>query len=163
MEAIKNTVFSLCLTAVFGSVLFYLLPKGSFQKLFRLIFCLFFLCSLTTPLIKGSFENWLRMRTNEREERNITIMTEDIFEKSEEFFEKELERKTREFLANRGITPEKIDVDAHISKDGSITMERFSLILAAKDVFPELDEKIEEAIGIKPELLIQKEDENEGV
>lgn len=163
METVKNTVFSLCVTAIIGSVLFHLLPKGSFQKLFRLIFCLFFLCSLTSPFIRNSFENRVGIKENEWEKKYIDIEGENIFTESEDFIEKELERKTRAFLEENGIVSNQIDVDIHISKDGNIFIERFSIVMEAKDALPELADKIEEIIGIKPEFQFGEEKNDEAI
>ena len=161
IETIKNTAFSLCLSAIFGSVLFYLLPKSSFQKLFCLIFCLFFLCSLTAPLMKGSLENWFRIPRNEEEGKNIDLITEDIFETGEEFVEKETEQKTRTFLGEHAIVPQEVIVDVHISEDGGITLNRFSIVLKESDVFPELCEEITKEIGLEPDIQIGEDEKNE--
>ena len=50
MENIRSWAFSLCVSAICGSLLNMLLPEGCGQKTFKAVLCIFLLCVILSPL-----------------------------------------------------------------------------------------------------------------
>ena len=50
MEQIRSWAFSICCSVLIGSFISMILPEGGIQKLIKNIFCIFFLCTVLSPI-----------------------------------------------------------------------------------------------------------------
>ena len=158
MENIRNWAFSLCVSAICGSLLNMLLPEGSGQKTFKFVLCIFLLCVILSPLKDIDFPDY----------NNIFIKSEyvaakddnnEFINRSEDFIEEQIKKDTSEILTEYGIDFKDIIVEVNILENQSIDITEFSLFLPKTKDTENIKSKIQEKIGISPEVIIMEEEE----
>lgn len=156
MEAIKSWAFSLCISAVVGSVMTFLLPEGSLQKTFKTVLCVFFLCVMLSPLsdikLPKTDEFFRKTKTNE------IIFTDS--EEYEKFLEDKIINSAEDALDEAGITAKDISLKINISKDGNIYINKFVLYLKEGTDAEKAAESVFKKAGIRPETVFYGDNQN---
>ncbi len=156
MEDVKSWAFSICAAAICGGILNMILPEGSTQKIYKAVFCVFFLSVIIAPIteikipdfweIEKSFEEAESFEENEFAQSTASIIEDKIIS------------DTKELLTQKGIIPKDILVKVNILKDGSIDINKFVLTLSEQ--YSGLSEEIYQKTGVMPKILISGEAEN---
>lgn len=150
IEGLKNCVFSICVSAVFGSILFYLFPDGKTTKLMKIVFGIFFICSIVNPIIdsdifKVSWDENFFDGTAETDE----LVFDDLYGETETKTEDKIISATAEILNDYGVIYNKINADINISEGGSINIERFE-VTAEETLDAKILSEIKNRVGAEP-------------
>lgn len=150
IEGIKNCAYSICAAAIFGSIMYYILPEGSLSKLYKIIFGVFFLCCIVSPVINsdildGGLETEL-MKTEDFSSENIF---EDVYGKTKDELEKNMISETAKILDSFGVIYTNIIAEVNISESGGINIERFE-VASKEPLGREIITEIKNRIGIAP-------------
>ena len=57
METVKTWAFSVSAAAICGSVISMIIPDGEQQKIYKVVFCVFFLCIVAAPFSEITIPN----------------------------------------------------------------------------------------------------------
>lgn len=156
MDTFKNWAFSICCASVSGGIIKMLLPEGSITKIFKTVFCVFFLCIVISPISDIDIDIFSFF-----EKTDEMIFSENKFiENSEEYIKSELISVTKNVLSENNISSEDILISVNISEDGSIDISKFTLILSDPKNISEIEEKIFQKTGIKPNTEVLGESKN---
>ncbi len=157
MDTLKDCIFSLCISMVLGAVLNYLLPEGSLQQLFKMVFSVFFLSALCMPIFKANNWEFTFSLENTQSIESTKNMTEKLVNTTEKQLEEEIEKSAKEILEKNGINFQKIFIKVNIEDDGSISISEFSVTIDAKEDLETVKTILIKELGIEPELNIQEE------
>lgn len=160
MEILKDCLFSLCVTMVVGAVLYYLLPEGSLQQLFKVVFCVFFLCALCVPFLKTDFRDFSFSFQNDHSEKDREAITEKLNQTTKKQLEEEMKKRTEEILEKNGIDFREIMIKVNIGEDQSISITEFSVIVEEKEDSERMKNVLLKELGIEPELVVWEEKED---
>ncbi len=155
MESVKSWAFSVCCAAIAGGIMNILLPKSNLQKIYKTIFCVFFLCVILLPVmrIKTPNENFFEFDS----EYNGVFYKNEFTDNSERFIENKIIESTEIFLRDNGIHCKDISAKVNISDDGSININKFTLTFEETVNSEFIGEALKQKIGVKPEILISGE------
>jgi len=155
MEEIKNWAFSVCCASIAGGILNLLLPEGNVQKIYKTVFCVFFLCIIFSPL---SEIKTVKIDFSENENFPEENFHENEFmQNSAEYIQNELVKSVNEILSEENLSAEDISVNVNISEEGSIDINKFALTFENFEDADSFSEKIYQKTGIKPEIIISGE------
>ena len=155
MEFIKNWAFSLCSAAICGSVMHLVLPEGNLQKVFKTVFCVFFLCTVISPLAEIKMPDFDKITLQNSKEN---IFENNIFnETTEKQIEEQIISDTNSILFDEKLFAEDILVKVNILPDGSIEINKFILTICSIEDPEKLKDKIYQKTGIKPEIILSGE------
>lgn len=157
METIRNWAFSVCAAAIVGSVMTILLPEGSIQKTFKTVLCIFFLCTVFSPLSKVKFPD-IKEFFNDNESNETVFVSDDT--SYIKFIENKLSLSVKEALDEAGIKTKDILTKVNISEDGSIYISKFALCIEDNSKSEKAFKIAYEKIGIEPEIILYGEHEN---
>ncbi len=155
METFKNWAFSICCASVSGGIMNMLLPENSSSKTFKTILCVFFLCIVISPLteLNCSIPSFFEKNIDEE-----SYSENKFIENSTDYIESELIRAAEEILAEENIETKDISVSVNISESGSIDINKFVLILSDIENIYEIENKIFQKTGVKPNITVLGED-----
>ena len=157
MDALKEFVFSLCVTMVIGAVLHYLLPEGSLQQLLKVVFCVFFLSSVCFPFLKTDFGDPSFSFETEKSKKAEESMTEELDLMTERQVEEEIKRSSEEILAKNEIDFREIRIKVNIEEDRSISITEFSVTVKGEEDSETAKSILSKEMGIEPEMKILEE------
>ena len=159
MESIKSWAFSVCCAAVIGTLLNMILPEGNLQRMFKCVFCVFFLCTVLTPLSKIEISDFFDKK-NEITDFNFEE-TDGINQSTEKFLENKILSSVSETLSFEGISYEDIFIKINISDDGSIDINKFKLTIKNPEEEQKAFKLICDRVGVEPEIIFSGENKNE--
>lgn len=159
MEELKSWAFSVCAAVVCGAVLNMLVPESNLQKTFKCVICVFILCVLVSPLSKIKFPD-IKDMNNEYYAGESELSENEFSELSAGLIEEKILNDTSELLKDEKINFDDISVKINISENGSIDINKFTLTLKNSDGLNSVKEKVEQKIGIEPEIVVSGESEN---
>ena len=155
MEFIKNWAFSVCSAAICGSVMYLVLPEGNLQKVFKTVFCMFFLCTVISPFAEIKIPDFDKITLQTTEEK---ALENNIFnETTEKHIEEQIIYDTDSVLFEENLFAEDILVKVNILPDGSIEINKFILTICSIEDSEKLKDKIYQRTGIKPEIIFSGE------
>ena len=153
MDEIRNWAFSICSAAICGAVMNIILPEGSTQKIFKSVFCMFFLCCVISPLLTMDFFNEKNFfAALEIEDADENSLESGFYEPSARIMEEEIRTKTENILRNENVEFGNISVRVNILESGGIEINEFSI--AVYDIPESVKEKIGNETGLIPEVKI---------
>ncbi|MBR3962912.1 MAG: stage III sporulation protein AF [Oscillospiraceae bacterium] len=158
METVKNWAFAVCCASIFGAILNFLLPESGVQKIYKTVFCVFFLCVLISPLSEIDFSKFgeLNIKNDKIYDENLN---ENEFNKnSAEYIEKEIFRSAKEIIEEENLDFNDISVKVNISEVGSINITKFALTFNDLENPDYLAEKIRDKTGLRPEIFVSGEE-----
>lgn len=159
MEILKNWAFSICCASVSGGIINMLLPENSLTKTFKTVFCVFFLCIIISPFSEIDKNDLLLFDDISLENEDFS---ENMFiENSAEYIESEITAATNKILSEENIDVKDILINVNISEDGNINISKFTLILSDIENISDIEQKIFQETGIKPDITIFGENKNE--
>lgn len=153
MDGIRSWAFSVCAASICGAVLNIILPEGSTQKIFKTVFCVFFLCCVISPLLKMNLFKDAVFSDISAEYGGDENFEESLYGSSAEMFQNEIKAKTRAVLKDAGVDFYDIYVGVNILKEGGIEINGFS-ISTNSDIPAEIKERIGNETGLIPEVKI---------
>ena len=154
MDEIKSWTFSICSASIFGAIMNIILPEGSTQKIFKSVFCVFFLCCLISPLLNMNLFNEKNILNSFDYEYREKDDTENrLYESAARTIEDEIRSKTEEILRQENIEYSNISVRVNILEGGGIEIIEFR-ITAYSDISESLKEKIGNETGLIPDVEI---------
>ena len=156
METFRNWAFSVCCAAIFGGILNFILPEGGTQKIYKTVFCVFFLCIILTPIADIDFSKFDIQETYFKSDE-LDLSENEFNNGSAEYIENEILSSTKEILKNENLNFEDISIKINILKDGSINISKFALTFNDIENPDSLIEKIRQKTGIAPEIIISGE------
>lgn len=158
MTEVKNWAFSVCCSAVIGTILSMILPAGSLNKTFKTVFYVFFLCTVLSPLSEIKFSDYIGVnKFNNNIEFNET---KDINSSMAKYLENKIVSSSEEVLNNEGIFYEDIFIKINIRDNESIDINKFELTIKNPEDASKIKSLIYEKIGIEPEIILSGENKN---
>lgn len=142
---------------ILGAVLNYLLPEGSLQQLFKMVFCVFFLCTLCMPFFKEDDWNFTFYAENTQSVETAENMTEKLVSATKKQLEEEITESAKEILEKNGIDFQKIFVKVNIESDKSISISEFSVTVDAAENSETVKNILIKELGMEPKLTIREE------
>lgn len=158
MENIKSWAFSVCCAAVIGTLLNMILPEGSLQRMFKCIFCVFFLCTVLNPLSEIEIPEILD--TGFFTQNFDFSKNNEINYQSEKYLEDKIISSAKGILDSEEIFYEDIFIKINISDDGSIDINKFELTIKNPEEEQKALDLIFDTTGVKPEIIILGESKN---
>ena len=153
MDEIRNWAFSICSAAICGAVMNIILPEGSTQKIFKSVFCVFFLCCVISPLLTMDFLNEKNFfAALEIEDADENSLESGFYEPSARIMEEEIRTKTENILRSENVEFGNISVRVNILESGGIEINEFSI--AVYDIPESVKEKIGNETGLIQEVKI---------
>lgn len=154
MDEIKSWAFSVCSASICGAIMNIILPEGSTQKIFKSVFCVFFLCCVISPLFTMDFFNEKNILNSfDYEYREKDGIESEIYESAAKTMESEIRSKTEEILRRENIEFSNISVRVNILESGGIEIIEFR-ITANSDISESVKEKIGNETGLIPDVEI---------
>lgn len=151
MDGIRMTATALCITAVITAVLFMLLPSEKYRGVMKFAVSLFLLCGLIAPFTGGGFSFSLDLPQTDTQDR-----TEKTVEAAQSYLagmvEERLSLSLEEALALKGTKGVKIRADIHMEEDGSIFIDRITVLDCDEDDRPAVHAYIKEQTGVSPDF-----------
>ncbi len=154
MEEIKSWACSVCAAAVCGAVFKMMFPEGNLQKIFKCVICVFFLCTVISPLMEIELPDFKNIADSEYDFPKENTEFNDI---SAKVIEEQIIADTSELLLDDGIVLSDISVKINISGSGGIDINKFALTLDRNYDFNMIKEKVKQKIGIEPEIFVSGE------
>lgn len=155
MESVKTWAFSVCCAAIVGGMMNILLPKSNLQKIYKTVFCVFFLCVILSPVLKIKTLN--RNFFEFDSEYGDALYENEFTDNSEKYIESEIIKSSKIFLQDNGIDYKDISAKVNISDDGSININKFTLTFEKQVNSEFIGEALQQKIGVEPEILISGE------
>lgn len=155
MESVKTWAFSVCCAAIVGGIMNILLPKSNLQKIYKTVFCVFFLCVILSPVLKIKTLN--RNFFEFDSEYGNDLYENKFTDNSEKYIESEIIKSSKIFLQDNGIDYKDISAKVNISDDGSININKFTLTFEKQVNSEFIGEALQQKIGVEPEILISGE------
>ncbi len=154
MDDIKNWAFSICSASICGAIMNIILPEGSTQKIFKSVFCVFFLCCVVSPLFgMDIFSEKDILNSFDFEYKEEEGTENKFYESSIKAMEDEIRNRTEQVLKDNGIDFTNISLKINILEDGGIEISEFSVFVYS-DIAEEIKEKIGNETGLIPEVKI---------
>lgn len=158
MDEIKSWAFSVCTASICGAAMNIILPEGSTQKVFKSVFCVFFLCCVISPLLNMDFINGGDILNSfEAEYEEESGLENRLYESSAAAMEEDIKTKTASILDEAGVNFSNISIKINILEGGGIEINEFS-VTAASEIPDGLKEKIGSETGLIPEVKIAGDD-----
>lgn len=156
MQDVRNAVMTLLLCAVCGLLFHFLLPEGGVSRTAKTLVSLIMLCAVCAPL----FGVWEHLRGFESDNRVFGEFGERDTTFPAALYEREAEAAVGEvcdaIVGKYTNVPRRIEVDAHISEDGAIRIDRVRITFEA---LPEGRDNIETEIYreccVIPEIRVE--------
>jgi len=156
MEEIRNWAFSVCTASICGAVMNIILPEGSTQKVFKSVFCVFFLCCIISPLLDANLFSEDILKSFEAEYKYDSGLESRLYESSAAAMEEDIKAKTNLILKEAGVNFSTISIKINILDGGGIEINEFS-VTAPSEFSDELKNKIGSETGLIPEVKIMGE------
>ncbi len=157
METVKNWAFSVCCASIFGGILNYILSDGGVQKIYKTVFCVFFLCILISPVSDIDFSKITDFKLSNMEQYKINFEENEFNQNSVEYLKNEIFYSTKEILDNENLDFDDISIKINILEDGSINITKFALTFKNLEDPGSLIKKIQQKTGLAPEIIISGE------
>ena len=154
MDGIRAWCAALCLAALGCSAVGLLAPKNGTGKLLRLITMTFFLCCMLMPLLKLHSVESLDF-DGLPPEVTAELLEDTVTQQLQRQVEDAVIALTRESLAKREITAEKIEVITDTSENGGIYIQQVTITVdkqtapVAKSVGEVLAEQLETTVTVE--------------
>lgn len=151
MDGIRMTATALCITAVITAVLFMLLPSEKYRGVMKFAVSLFLLCGLIAPFTGGDFSfsfDLPQTNTQDRTEKTVEAAQSYLAGMVEERLSLSLEQA----LALKGTKGVKIRADIHMEEDGSILIDRITVLDCDEDDRSAVHAYIKEQTGVSPDF-----------
>lgn len=154
METVKQWAMGITVSAVIGTVILVVTPKGSTEKTVRTAVALFLLCAITTPFMTGVDFSGIFSGIKKPE----PIVTDKIESQIAEQTEIAVKEKIDEILLENGINSAEINIDISMNKDKELTVDMVE-IFADKNFsnsFENAQKKIKSETGIDVKIEVKK-------
>lgn len=160
METVKTWAFSVSAAAICGSVISLIIPDGEQQKIYKVVFCVFFLCIVAAPFSEITIPNLDEIASFFKPEVQKTAEENIFTENNFSIIEDEIVSSVNEIIESEGIFAKDISVKINISENGGIDINKFVLTLDRTENISAIKEKILQKTGIEPEIIISGENDN---
>lgn len=157
MDEIKKWAFSVCCAAVAGGIMNMFLPKGNSEKIFKSVFCVFFLGVIISPLSELTADFPEYIKNFEEKEKSGIYDINDFTSNSETFIENRIKEDTETVLYEYGYTAKDIFISVNILNDGSINIDKFALTFEKTENSDEIKKAVFQKTGIEPEIIYDGE------
>ncbi|MCI8554467.1 MAG: hypothetical protein HFJ80_05925 [Clostridiales bacterium] len=133
MEAVREWAVGLCAAAVVCTILQMLGPKEGMGRIFRILTVAFFICCLTSPLLKLKSLGELSLPRIESSGSSERLQDQVEAQLSRQI-DLALKQVADDTLKNYGIAAAKITAQTDTSEDGGIYITRITLYLDKQNI-----------------------------
>ncbi len=155
MEAIKSWALIICFASVACTMLEIITPDGKMEKMMKLVFGVFMLCAIITPLITTLKNIDISLKTNDYE-YNIKEYKNEFDTKINEVAIDKIKDLVLNELSLINIKPRKIDVFMDMKDKDCISIKEITVTLDKQNLNKQEEVKkvIEEKLGIKTNIIV---------
>lgn len=152
MNAVQQWTAGICLAVLAVSLLQHLMPEGAMRRMAELAAGAFFLCAVLVPLMRAApdFSFLLRFSSETVEEE----YAETVQRQKEQAVQESVTSLIAAELAKEGIPVEGIEVVVNTGEDGSIHMNKITVILPEESAgaCPRASSILSSVLGLEAEV-----------
>ncbi|MBP9989512.1 MAG: hypothetical protein KBT46_08440 [Ruminococcus sp.] len=154
MDTVKQWTIGIAVSAVVGTVILFLTPKGATEKTVRTCVALVLLCAVMTPFMSGIDFDSIFIKTKNPEK----IDTAEIESHLAQQTKIALKEKIEEILDNNGIISAKINIDISMNENREMRVEKFEIFADEKykNNFKKAEDEIKSLTGIDVNIGVKK-------
>lgn len=136
MQFFKQWAVSVCATGIIGTVFSMIAPKGSMDKILKLMIAVFIITSILAPFLTGGnnksdFSSYFETNTKQ------DVDEEDMWEQANQLTlktaQKSVEKALSDFLIEKGLTEFKIKADLKTDSNNYIIVEAAEFYITKDD------------------------------
>ncbi len=154
MDRVQQWALGICLTVLVNAMVQYMIPKGSMEKMLRLVVGVIVLCGLLLPFTELSKLDWnLEQPASARYDYDgfSDEVERQIFQQAE----RNIQQVVIAELEKNGYRWKNVSVSMDTNPDGSIVIEQVVVILDKEMLIhkDELTARLEKNLGLKTEVV----------
>ena len=154
MDRVQQWALGICLTVLVNAMVQYMIPKGSMEKMLRLVVGVIVLCGLLLPFTELSKLDWnLEHQASARYDYDgfSDEVERQIFQQAEQ----NIQQVVIAELEKNGYRWKNVSVSMDTNPDGSIVIEQVVVILDKEMLIhkDELTARLEKNLGLKTEVV----------
>lgn len=161
MEGLQQWALSICASVLIAGLFSVLVPKGSMEKLLRLVVAAFLVMALASPLIqKGSFSSIFSFEESaENKLKETKTLEQSINEQMAAQMETTVKNQIAACLKKLGTENEKVRVSMDIAEDGRIQMNEIMILIPDSDRAKrqEVRQAVKSELGLNVTVLLESE------
>lgn len=134
MQFLKQWAISVCASGIIGTVFSMIAPKGSMDKILKLMISVFILTSMIVPFMTGEnieFEDFFDTSSKQ------AVSEDDLWQKSNELTlqttQRSVEQSIRDFLVTKNCTECEVVVSLSVDENNYVSIESAELYLTESD------------------------------
>ena len=156
MKEVQIWASTVCLAVLAASVLSYCAPRGAMERPFRLVLSAFAMLSLLSPLSKLLQTDFIGELRGLHTSVMQTELQETVDQQILQTLKGNLTSLTAAELLQMQLFSEKIEIFTDTADDGSIVINRISVVLPQKDagMCVAAAEALEHALGVPTEVTV---------
>lgn len=156
MDTIRQWMLCLLVSAIVGTMVFLLSPKGAVQKALRTVIALFVLLSIFLPFAQLDLNSVSLEMQEEPGSRQAQQLEGAVYEQIHASTTALVEQLTQEVLDARGVQWGQIVVNTDIREDNSILMAQVEvqLLQPNTEIAQILKTELEEETGMPVEVVV---------
>ncbi len=157
MNAVQKWAAVVCLAALAGAVVEFLIPPGKLEQTVRFVLGAFLLCALLNPLLTAANGIRLDLQQNtELSDQQSTDFSQQVEEQMEQAMKRQLEELVRQTLEEGSLSANEIEIFMDTDDQGRILITRLTVHVSQELTAGKTKRLLEEKLGIPIEIVIDK-------
>lgn len=154
MDRVQQWALGICLTVLVNAIVQYMIPKGSMERMLRLVIGAIVLCGLLLPLTQLSQLDW-QLEEPAAARYDYDGFSDEVERQIFQQAERNIQQVVIAELEKNGYRWKNVSVRMDTNQDGSIVIEQVVVTLD-KDTLVHKDElmaRLEKNLGLKTEVV----------